>query len=107
MGHEDLGQTAISGETSMDLSKSFKRNSRVTWRVLEGDCILLHLDSGVYYTLNSVGRFLWESLDGKRSLSDIHEAMLDRYEADAERVKSDLLEILEDLVREDLVKSDG
>lgn len=107
MDPEDLGQTAFSGETSMDLSKSFKRNGRVTWRVLEGDCILLHLDSGVYYTLNHVGRFLWESLDGKRSLSDVHEAMLDRYEADAERMKGDLLEILEDLVKEDLVESDG
>jgi hypothetical protein len=91
----------------MDLTNNLKRNERVTWRVLEGDCILLHLDSGVYYTLNSVGRFLWESLDGKRSLADIQEAMLDRYEADAERVKGDLLEILEDLVKEDLVKSDG
>jgi len=107
MGLEDLGPTAISGETKMDLSKNFKRNERVTWRVLEGDCILLHLDSGVYYTLNHVGRFLWESLDGKRSLLDIHEAILDRYEVDAERVKSDLLEILEDLVKEDLAKSDG
>ena len=32
---------------------------------------------------------------------------LDRYEVDAKRVKSDLLEILEDLVKEDLAKSDG
>ena len=91
----------------MDLTKKFKRNGRVTWRVLEGDCILLHLDSGVYYTLNSAGRFVWESLDGKKSLSDIHEAMLDRYEADREGVKGDLLEILEDLMKEDLVESDG
>ena len=91
----------------MDLTKKFKRNGRVTWRVLEGDCILLHLDSGVYYTLNSAGRFVWESLDGKKSLSDIHEAMLDRYEADRESVKGDLLEILEDLIKEDLAESDG
>jgi len=107
MDPEDLGQTAFSGETRMDLTKNFKRNERVTWRVLEGDCILLHLDSGVYYTLNSAGRFVWESLDGKKSLSDIHEAMLDRYEADREGVKGDLLEILEDLMKEDLVESDG
>jgi hypothetical protein len=33
--------------------------------------------------------------------------MLDRYEADAERMRGDLLEILEDLVKEDLVQSDG
>ncbi len=92
----------------MDRSKEcFKRNERVTWRVLEGDCILLHLDSGVYYTLNEVGRFLWESLDGKRSVSEIQETILDRYDVSAEKVKGDLLELLEDLKKEDLVKWNG
>lgn len=85
----------------------FRRNDRVTWRVLEGDCILLHLDSGIYYTLNEVGRFLWESLDGKNSLSEIHESILGHYEGEEETVRQDLLEILGDLVKEDLVKSNG
>ncbi len=92
----------------MDLWKDcFKRNERVTWRVLEGDCILLHLDSGIYYTLNDVGRFLWESLDGKKSLSEIRETILDRYDVTPEKVKGDLPELIEDLKKEDLVKWNG
>ncbi len=92
----------------MDLWKEcFKRNERVTWRVLEGDCILLHLDSGIYYTLNDVGRFLWESFDGKKSLSEIRETILDRYDVTSEKVKGDLPELVEDLKKEDLVKWNG
>ena len=34
----------------------FKRNKEVVWRTLGDDCILLHLESGIYYTLNEEGR---------------------------------------------------
>ncbi len=85
----------------------FRRNERVTWRVLEGDCILLHLDSGVYYTLNQVGRFVWESLDGEKALPEIEKALLDLYAVDAEEVKKDVSELLKDLSKEDLIKRNG
>jgi len=92
----------------MDWSKDrLRRNPRVTWRPLEGDCILLHLDTGFYYTLNPSGRFLWESLDGEKSLSRIHEGLLEEYEIDGESAKEDLLDLAKDLLKEDLVRVDG
>jgi hypothetical protein len=91
----------------MDLwNAHFKVNDGVVWRVLGNDCLLLHLSTGVYYTLNEVGRFLWESFDGKRTLAELHREILDRYEVDEEAVKQDILEIMEDLIKEDLVKYD-
>ncbi len=84
--------------------KCLKREEKVVWRALEKDCILLHLTSGIYYTLNDVGRFLWESFDGKRKLQDIYEEMLDQYEADPEMAKNDMSELIDDLMKEGLVK---
>jgi len=81
----------------------FRKDERVAWRTLEKDCILLHLTSGIYYTLNDVGRFLWESFDGKQRLQDVYEDMLDQYEVDPEVARNDMLELIEDLIREGLV----
>ena len=82
-----------------------KRDEKVTWRTLEKDCILLHLTSGFYYTLNDVGRFLWESLDGEQKLQDIYEEMLEQYEVDPETARKDMVELIDDLMQEGLLKS--
>lgn len=81
----------------------FKRNEKVAWRVLEDKSILLHLHSGIYYTLNEAGKFLWESFDGKKPLAEIHDGMMGRYDVDEETARADVLEITQDLMKEDLV----
>lgn len=82
----------------------FRKNEKVTWRILGKECILLHLKSGIYYTLNEGGRLLWESLDGKKRLTEIQEIIMDQYEVDAETVKQDITEIVKDLIQENLVE---
>ena len=84
----------------------FERNKEVVWRTLGDDCILLHLDSGIYYTLNEEGRILWEALDGKNKLVEILSKMMEQYDIDAETIQKDIMEIMEDLIKEDLVKYD-
>jgi hypothetical protein len=85
---------------------SFQRNKKVVWSVLDNECILLHLESHVYYTLNASGRFLWESLAEKKSFHRLLEDIMNRHDVDAETARGDLTEILEDLVKEGLVECD-
>ena len=82
----------------------FRKSGKVTWRMVDDDGVLLNLATGCYYTLNEVGRFFWESLDGRKTLSEIHEDLLERYEVDAGEARRDLLELLEDLRKEGLVE---
>ena len=84
----------------------FKRNKEVVWRILGDDCILLHLESGIYYTLNEEGRMLWEALDGENKLAEIRAKIMEQYEVDAGTIQKDLIEIMEDLIKEDLVEHD-
>jgi len=77
----------------------------VTWRVIEGKCLLLHLGSGIYYTLDEVGRFIWESLDGKRPLGGVLDEIVKKYDVDAGTAREDLLEVIGDLLEEDLART--
>ena len=86
------------------LQTSFVRNTDVSWKILEEKCILLHLTSGNYYTLNKVGRFLWESLDGEKKLQNICEEIINHYHIDTETVKNDSIDIIQDLLKEGLVE---
>ena len=84
----------------------FKRNKDVVWRTLGDDCILLHLESGTYYTLNEGGRLLWELLEGRSTLGEVQAKIMEQYEVDAEIIRGDLSEIIEDMIKEDLVEYD-
>ena len=86
------------------LESFFKKSEKIAWRVVEEDSVLLNLDTGYYYTLNEVGRFLWESIDGKKKLSAIHKEILDHYDVDPETAKSDILELIDNLLKEGLVE---
>ena len=54
----------------------FRKSGKVAWRMVDDDGVLLNLTTGYYYTLNEVGRFFWESLDGRKKLSEIHGDLL-------------------------------
>jgi hypothetical protein len=88
------------------MQQCVRRNENVSWRDFDSECILLHLDSGCYYTLNGVGKFIWQHLNPGVKLAAVHVAMQDHFEVDAEPAESDLCELVEQLLEDDLVVVD-
>ncbi|ESW96668.1 hydrogenase expression protein HypA [Mesorhizobium sp. LSJC268A00] len=58
---------------------------------------LLDMRSNIYYSLNSVGAFIWELIQEPRPISEIRSAVLDRYNVDPERCKADVDGLLKGL----------
>lgn len=79
------------------------RSEHVTWKALEGESVLLNLDSGVYFSLNETGTAAWELFDGATSLTTIGEALSTRFDVSAELARQDLLELTQTLLTEGLV----
>ncbi len=55
------------------------------------------------YSLNETSAFIWESLDGNRSLADIGDMLEQRYDASSEVVGADLLKIINSLLEAGLL----
>jgi hypothetical protein len=49
---------------------------------------------------------LWEVLDGENKLAEIRAKIMEQYEVDAGTIQKDLIEIMEDLIKENLVEHD-
>jgi len=62
---------------------------------LNGEAAILNLKTGTYYGLDPVGATVWKFMEQPRSVDSIREAMLARYDVDADRCEIDLLELLE------------
>jgi pyrroloquinoline quinone biosynthesis protein D len=65
--------------------------------------VLLSLTSGQYYALDEVGVRVWELCDGARSVAEVVSLLTQEYDAPAETIETDVLELLEDLASERLV----
>ena len=80
-----------------------KDTTKVIDRAVEGETLIIHLPSGNYFSLNSVGTRIWESIDGRRTVRELVEIVAAEYDADPERVQVDVLNLINDLAGEGLV----
>lgn len=75
--------------------KRYQRNEDFIFRKIVEEIILVPIKQNVaemeaVFTLNEVGAFLWEQLGQPRSLSELHNAVLDEFEADPASVLEDI-----------------
>jgi hypothetical protein len=73
------------------------RSDRTSWRILEGDALILHPEAGTLHRLNGTGTRAWELLDGSRSLDTIAAALTDEYEVSAADAIAQVQELAHEL----------
>ena len=57
-------------------------SSRVAADIVEGEAVIINLQTGAYYTTDGVGCDAWELLASGRAVAEVVEALRDRYDAD-------------------------
>ena len=80
-----------------------RRNEQVLGQRMDDTFVLLKPSDGNYYALDEVGSRVWELCDGRRSVADVAATICSEYDAPAETIRADVLELLEDLAGESLV----
>lgn len=87
----------------LSLSDCPRRSSQTAADSLEDQTIIIDLNSGVYFSLNSTGKFLWDRLDGGTSLATISAALAAACEVDTAVTDADVLELAQTLEKEGLI----
>jgi hypothetical protein len=87
----------------MDLEAAPRRSARALAQGLNGELVLVHVDTGMYYTLNEVGSLVWELCDGSLTVAEVVARVCDEFDAPAAEVTSDVLELVEHLADEKLL----
>jgi hypothetical protein len=85
-----------------ELNQRYKRNENFVYRKIEKETLLVPIkdnvgDMGCIYNLNEVGAFIWEHLDGRKSLETIKENILDEFDTPPETAVEDLNDFMAQL----------
>ncbi len=89
----------------MDLTQRYKIDKdNVTYRIIDNEAVILNLDNGYYYSLNSVGTQIWQAVDKQKNLSEILGLLKEEYQLAEKQLENDLMELVRDLEKEKLIK---
>lgn len=86
------------------LHKVYQRNQSHPWQTLNESTVILSTQGMMSYELQGIGHYIWESLDSKKTVSDIVKNILTEYDTDKEQAVQDTIEFIMTLEGEDLIK---
>ena len=75
----------------------------VTHETIDGEAVIINLDSGNYYSLVDAGSFIWELVEKGASASEVQDLVLQAYQANAPDVDRGVQELLVQLQQENLI----
>jgi hypothetical protein len=91
-------------EKEISLESRVEISGDVVSRELEGEAVILNLESGTYFGLDPVGTRIWSLLQEDGSLRRAFEVVLQEYDVAPEKLQGDILRLVDDLRRKGLVR---
>ena len=80
------------------------RASDVRYRIVAGEAVVVRQSAAKVLGLNEVGSRLFDLLDGRTSIAELVDRMVEEYEVERELLEADALRFLAELVDAGLVE---
>jgi hypothetical protein len=89
-----------------DLTTRITVPESVLFRDLDGEAVLLETGNGRYYGLNEVGTRMWNLIQLHGETEAVCRALLAEYDVPEDRLREDLLQLVDSLAARGLLKID-
>jgi hypothetical protein len=88
---------------TIPLSSTFSVSQEVLSQEVSGETVLLDMQSESYFGLDAVGTRIWQLLQENNHLQQVFDTMLEEYDVDKKQLETDLNELLDKLMDEELI----
>ena len=92
----------------MQNNQRFKMNNpQVIGEVIEGEAVIVSLETGAYYSLQGTGGVIWTLMEQGMTIEEMIACMTEKYEGDPDTIRSVTLNLLEELQQDGLICSEN
>ena len=84
--------------TTLTLDQTVAVSEDAVFRELDGESVVLNLETGMYYGLDAVGTTVWRAIEPKGTLRQALDRVLAEFEAEQAAAETDLLELAARLI---------
>ncbi len=88
----------------LSLDSTIVINPDAVYSDIEDEMVILNPTNGEYYGLNPVGAVVWKAAQSPVKVSVVRDAILNSFEVSPEECERDLLELLEDMLGQGLIR---
>lgn len=93
----------MTNPSAIDDSCTLARPANLVASEIDGEMVILNIESGHFFQLNQIGSRIWEALETPTTLGDLYRAMEDRFDVDQQTCRRDIAEFVDLLSKNDLV----
>jgi len=88
--------------SKVDLKSILSQSGLIVTRKTGNEYVLVPITNNIadmnsVYTLNETGAFLWEQIDGKRTVEEIINVLISEYDIDKQNAESDVLDFIDNM----------
>jgi len=92
----------------MNFSLRYRKQEEIVTREIAGETLLVPIRSNLadmqrIFGLNAVGEYIWQRLDGKHSLTEICDKILENFDVTDEQAEVDIQEFIGQLLEADII----
>jgi len=91
----------------MDLAKRYRIDKdKIMYRVIDGEVVILNLNTGDSYSLNEVGTRIWQAIiEENKYLSGILSCLKKEYDISEKQLEKDILKLVSELEENELIRN--
>ena len=78
-------------------------DSELVWRLVDDEMVIVRLSDGQIRVLNDIGSFIWQLMDGRRTVSDLACLVCAEYEVSQQEAEDDIQLFLGPLIQDGIV----
>lgn len=90
----------------MDFNQKIIFADTVATQEVDDEIIVLDMNTEHYFGLNKIGSAIWQAIKEKQVLSEVYETLIERYDAKAEVLRTDLENFVEKLLKSGLATAE-
>jgi hypothetical protein len=90
-----------------ELSRFRINSPKVIHETIEGETLMVNLDSGNYYSLDNIGAEIWGLIENKIGVNEITDDIARRYTGEREEIERALFGLINELLQEALIVESG
>jgi len=91
----------------MNLNKKVTFADSVFAQEVDGEMVLLDMESENYFGLDEVGTSIWQAMQEKETLQEVLDVLLEQYEVEEEMLENDLKVFVAKLKESGLIEVDA
>jgi hypothetical protein len=88
---------------TLDESSVVVAADHTTSAEVDGESVILDLDGGVYYGLNSSGSRIWKKLQEKKTIEELIDEITKEYDVGRSECEDDIFSLVQDLRENNLI----